>query len=78
MALNPDGVRPPEELWETETEYLMEIVDAYLPPRDATALDFRLRAWPAREAVDRTQELVGAGRRHQPANGGVGDRVRKV
>jgi hypothetical protein len=40
VALNPDGVRPPEELWGIETEYLMEIVDAYLPPRDATALDF--------------------------------------
>ena len=40
VALNPDGVRPPEELWGVETEYLMEIVDAYLPPRDATALDF--------------------------------------
>jgi len=40
MALNPDGARPPEELWGVETEYLMEIVDAYLPPRDATALDF--------------------------------------
>jgi SAM-dependent methyltransferase len=40
VALNPDGVRPPEELWGIETEYLMGIVDAYLPPRDATALDF--------------------------------------
>jgi hypothetical protein len=40
IALNPDGVQTPEERWEIETEYLMEIVDAYLPPRDATALDF--------------------------------------
>src|ERR1700757_4187587 len=40
VALNPGSVRPPEELWGVETEYLMEIVDAYLPPRDATALDF--------------------------------------
>jgi SAM-dependent methyltransferase len=40
VALNPGRVRPPEELWGVETEYLMDIVDAYLPPRDATALDF--------------------------------------
>src|ERR1700751_228823 len=38
VALNPGSVHPPEELWWVETEYLMEIVDAYLPPRDATAL----------------------------------------
>jgi len=40
VALRPDGVRPPEELWGLETDYLMEVVDAYLPPRDATAWDF--------------------------------------
>ena len=38
IALNP--VHTSEERWEIETEYLMEIIDAYLPPRDATALDF--------------------------------------
>ena len=40
IAVSPDGVHTSEERWEIETEYLMEIVDAYLPPRDATALDF--------------------------------------
>lgn len=40
IAVNPDGVHTSEERWEIETEYLMEIVDAYLPPPDATALDF--------------------------------------
>jgi SAM-dependent methyltransferase len=40
IAVSPDGVHTSEERWEIESEYLMEIVDAYLPPRDATALDF--------------------------------------
>jgi SAM-dependent methyltransferase len=40
VAVSPDGVHTSEERWEIETEYLMEIIDAYLPPRDATALDF--------------------------------------
>jgi hypothetical protein len=39
VAVSPDGVRTSEARWEIETEYLMEIVDACLPPRDATALD---------------------------------------
>ena len=38
IAVNP--VHASDERWEIETEYLMEIIDAYLPPRDATALDF--------------------------------------
>jgi hypothetical protein len=38
-AVSPDGVHTSEERCEIETDYLIEIVDAYLPPRDATALD---------------------------------------
>jgi hypothetical protein len=32
-------VHTSEERCEIKTDYLIEIVDAYLPPRDATALD---------------------------------------
>jgi SAM-dependent methyltransferase len=40
VILNPDGVHTPEERWQVETEYLLDLMDAYMPSRDATALDF--------------------------------------
>jgi hypothetical protein len=78
VALRPDGVRPPEEFWGLETDYLMEIVDAYLPPRDATALDFGCGPGRLAKPLIERKNLVGAGSRHQPDNCGVRDRVRQI
>ena len=78
IAVSPDGVHTPEERWGIETEYLMDVVDAYLPPRDATALDFGCGPGRLAKPLIERKNLVGAGSRHQPDNCGVRDRVRQI
>jgi len=40
VILNPDGVHSPDERWEKETAYLLEIIDDYLPVENGRGCDF--------------------------------------